>query len=190
MAMLALVTGAPDRAAPVRDALEGNGVRCIVAGSLAALTQTVLNEPVDIYVQLPIVIQPRGDELVARIRNFLTDGLLARFDMASTVLPSLAPGARVVLVGGHTNIMPTAPDDPSARLALINVLAHAIKAQRAPEPVEVHVLDHMESASEVTAAALGGSRATQASPGLSPEDSGMSYEDWRVEVMGMVGVHL
>ena len=166
MAMLALVTGAPDRAAPVTDALERDGVRCIVAGSLAALTQTVLNEPVDIYVQLPIVIQPRGEELVARIRNFLTDGLLARFDMASTVLPSLAPGARVVLVGGHPNIMPTAPDDPSARLALINVLAHAIKAQRAPEPVQVHVLDHMETASEVTDAALGRLPGNPGRPGV------------------------
>ena len=29
----------------------------------------------------------------------------------------------------------TTPGDPSARLASMNVLAHAVNAQRAPEPV-------------------------------------------------------
>ena len=111
------------------------------------------------------------------------------FDMASTALRVLAPGAQVVLVGGHPGITPAAPDDPAARLALINVLAHAIKAQRAPEPVHVHVLDHMETPSEVTDAALGRSRATPAAPGADPDDSAMSYEDWRVEVMGLIGAH-
>lgn len=187
--MLAIVTGAPERAALVTDALQRDGVRCIVADSPAALTRALPDEPADIYVQLPIVIEPRGDELVARIRNFLTDGLLARFDLASTALRVLAPGAQVVLVGGHPGITPTAPDDPAARLALINVLAHAIKAQQAPEPVHVHVLDHMETPGEVSDAALGRSRATPSAPGAGPDDSALSYEDWRVEVMGLVGAH-
>lgn len=133
---------------------------------------------------------------MARIRNFLTDGLPARFDMVSTVLPALASGAQVVLVGGHPGITPAAPDDPAARLALLKVLAHAIKAQRAPEPVHAHVLDPMETPSEVADAALGRSSATPAAAGAtlqesatSDEESTISYEDWRVEVMGMVGVH-
>lgn len=58
-----------------------------------------------------------------------------------------------------------------------------------PEPVHVHVLDHMETPSEVTDAALGRLPATRARAGAGPEDSTSSYEDWRVEVMGMVGVH-
>jgi hypothetical protein len=141
----------------------------------------------DCYVQLPGHVAARGDAVVERVRNFLEDGLLARFGAASTILRKLSDKGRVVLVGGNTPVEASAPDDQSARRALMDVLAHAIQAEKSPARIGVRVLPHDESAERIAAVALGGEPTrAQALAELRAREPEISFPDWRIEVMGLV----
>ena len=96
------------------------------------------------YVQLPVGITPSGETAVSRVHSFLEEGLLTRFRLVDAVLPALAEDATVLLVGGHTQVEQQAPDDQGARRALLTVLAHAVRADRAPVATRVRVLDHTQ----------------------------------------------
>jgi hypothetical protein len=187
-----VVTGAAERVAAVSAALRDAGAKVTAVDDLSKLDEAVAGVApgtLDCYVQLPVNVAPRGDAVIERVRNFLEDGLLARFAAASTMLPAVSDKGRVVLVGGNTPVEASAPDDQSARLALLDVLAHAIQADRSATRigVGVRVLPHDDSAEHIAAVALGAEPTReQALAELRARGPEMSFVDWRIEVMGLV----
>ena len=184
------VTGAAEQVAAVSAALRNAGAEVIAVDDLGALGAAVAGlapGSLDCYVQLPVHVAPRGNAVIERVRNFLEDGLLARFTAASTILPALSDDGRVILVGGNTPGEASSPDDQSARLALLDVLAHAIQADKSATRIRVRVLPHDESAEHIAAVALGGEPTReQALASLRAREPEMSFADWRIEVMGLV----
>ena len=185
-----VVTGATEQVAAVSAALRDLGAEVTAVddlGKLGAAVACLAPGSLDCYVQLPVHVAARGDAVIERVRNFLEDGLLARFAAASTILPAVSDSGRIVLVGGNTPVEATAPDDQSARLALLDVLAHAIQADQLATRFGVRVLPHDESAEHIAAVALGGEPTReQALASLRAREPEMSFDDWRVEVMGLV----
>jgi nucleoside-diphosphate-sugar epimerase len=185
-----VVTGASGQVAAVSTALREAGAEVIAVDDLRQLDAAVAGispGSLDCYVQLPVHVAARGDAVIDRVRNFLEDGLLARFSAASTILPAMSEGGRVVLVGGHTPVEASAPDDQSARLALLDVLAHAIQADSSATRIGVRVMPHDEPAEHIADIALGGKPTRdQALAELRAREPEMSFDDWRVEVMGLV----
>ena len=185
-----VVTGAAGQVAAVSEALRHRGAEVTGVDDLVKLDAALAGlspGSLDGYVQLPVHVAARGDTVVERVRNFLQDGLLARFAAASTLLPTLSDGGRVVLVGGNTLVEASAPDDQNARLALLNVLAHAIQADKSGTRMDVRVLPHDELAEHIAAVALGGEPSReQTLAELLDREPPMSFEDWRIEVMGLV----
>ena len=190
MASTVVVTGAAEPVAAVSAALRDAGALVTAVddlGKLDAAVAGIAPGSLDCYVQLPVHVAARGQAVTERVRNFLEDGLLARFTAASTILPALSDGGRVVLVGGNTPVEASAPDDQSARLALLDVLAHAIQADSSATRIGVRVLPHDESAERIAAVALGGKPTReQAMAELRAREPEMSFDDWRIEVMGLV----
>ncbi|MEP7036479.1 MAG: hypothetical protein ABI934_12890, partial [Actinomycetota bacterium] len=185
-----VVTGAAERVAAVAAALRDAGAEVTAVddlGKLEAVLAGIGPGSVDCYVQLPVQVAARGKAVIERVRNFLEDGLISRFTASSTILPTMSDGGRVVLVGGNTPVEATAPDDQSARLALLDVLAHAIQADKSATRIRVRVLPHDESAEHIAAVALGGEPTReQALASLRAREPEMSFADWRIEVMGLV----
>lgn len=190
-----LVSGGDQRVREVAAALRDAGAEVVVVDDLAALPGVVSGLPAGSlhgYVQLPVSVPLEGDSVVQRVRGFLEGGLLARFDAVQDVLPALAADARVLLVAGNTTAGGRdLPDDRAARAALLDVLSHAIRADRADAPVRVHVLDQ-RPAQELAETVL---RAAAVPP--SPEvadlrrrEVEMSYDDWRTEVLGLATVEV
>ena len=190
MVSTVVVTGAAERVASVSEALREAGAEVIAVDDLARLDSTLAGiapGSLDGYVQLPVHAAARGTSVVERVRNFLEDGLLTRFVVASTILPALSDKARVVLVGGNTLVEASAPDDQSARVALLGVLAHAIKADKSTTGVEVKVLSHEELDEDVAAVTLGAEPTREQNlADLLEREPKMSFDDWRIEVMGLV----
>jgi hypothetical protein len=185
-----VVTGAAEAVAAVSDALRHAGAEVIAVDDLTKLDAALAGispGSLDGYVQLPVHVAARGNTVVERVRNFLEDGLLARFSAASTILPAITDGGRVVLVGGNTPVEASAPDDHSARLALVGVLADAIQADRASTPIDVRMLSHDDLPNQIAAVALGTELTRSESLAeLMAREPAMSFDDWRIEVMGLV----
>jgi hypothetical protein len=185
-----VVTGAAEPVAAVSEALRHAGAEVIAVddlGKLDAALAGIAPGSLGGYVQLPVHVTARGDTVVERVRNFLQDGLLARFAAASTILPALSGEGRVVLVGGNTLVEASAPDDQSARLALLGVLADAIQADKSSTGIDVRVLPHDELAEHIAGVALGGEPAhEQTLAEMLNREPPMSFDDWRIEVMGLV----
>ena len=185
-----VVTGAAEQVAAVSEALRHRGAEVIGVDDLVKLDAALAGfspGSLDGYVQLPVQVTARGDTVVERVRNFLHDGLLARFAATSKLLPAMSDAGRVVLVGGNTLVEASAPDDQNARLALLNVLAHAIQADKSGTRTDVRVLPHDELAEHIAAVALGAEPTReQTLAELLDREPPMSFEDWRIEVMGLV----
>ena len=127
------MTGAADRVDEVAKVFEQVGYHVTRATNHERLSEICANltrASIDCYVQLPGRIEARGDSVVARVRNFLSDGLIRRFDAAATVLPALRPDGSVLPVAGNHPADSTGPDDQRARLSLLSVLAHALVTER------------------------------------------------------------
>lgn len=190
MVSTVLVTGAEKPVAEVSDALRKAGAEVIAVDDLGDLESALADIPpgsLDGYVQLPVHIVARGDTVVDRVHNFLEDGLLARFSASATLLPALSDDARVVLVGGNILVAAAAPDDQSARLGLLNVLAHAIQADRSTSRIQVRVQRHDDAPEHIADVVLGAepSRAETLAELMAREPK-MSFDDFRIEVMGLV----
>jgi hypothetical protein len=185
-----LVTGAAERVAEVSEALRKAGAEVISVDDLGKLDAALAGVPPGSlagYVQLPVNVVARGDSVVERVRNFLEDGLLARFSAASAILEAVSDEARVVLVGGNTFVEASAPDDHSARLGLLKVLADAFQADKSATKIQVRVLPADELAEHIGAVALGAEPTReQALADLLAQEPKMSFDDWRIEVMGLV----
>lgn len=185
-----VVTGAAEPVAAVSAALKRGGAQVVSVDDLAGLDaalEGVTAGSLAGYVQLPVHVAARGASVVERVRNFLEDGLLARFAAASTILPAMSEKGRVILVGGNTLVETSTPDDHDARLALLGVLAHAIAADTSSTGIEVRVLAHDEAAERIAGVALGAEPAGE--PTLAEmldHEPPMSFDEWRIEVMGLV----
>jgi hypothetical protein len=183
-----LVTGSPEAVEPVVAAVRAagaDGVGITADTDLVAALRNLDPGSVSCYVQLPIGISPSGDTAVSRVHSFLEQGLLTRFRLVDAVLPALADDASVLLVGGHTQVEQQAPDDQSARRALLTVLAHAVRADRAPVATRVRVLDHSHTAADIADLAVTGRGPSQEQRSARSAESVRAYEDWRTELFGM-----
>jgi hypothetical protein len=182
-----LVTGSPEAATPVLEAVRSMGAEAIGLTEASGLV-TALGEleagSVSCYVQLPVGIAPEGESAVSRVHSFLEQGLLTRFRLADAVRPALTDDATVVLVGGHTLVEQQAPDDQGARLALLTVLAYAVRADRAVM-TRVRVLDHLP-AQEIADIALTGRGPSQEATARSAEAI-RAYEDGGPSSSGLAG---
>lgn len=186
MTSTGLLSGSVDRAQRLSELLKKAGADPVVATDPA----DPVPEGLDFYIQLPVTIHPEGDTVVARVGSFLSAGLLARFRAVERVLPVLRPGATVVLVSGNTPDEVSLPDDQRSRLALLHLLAHATRAELATRQVQVKVVSNRRSDQEIVQCALGGDDAeTQREP-QERASAATAYQDWRTEVMGLVGLDI
>ena len=78
-----------------------------------------------------------------------------------------------------------APDDQGARRALLSVLAHAVRADRAPVATHVQVLDHTNTAAEIADLAVTGRAPSQEQRSARSAEAVRAYEDWRTELFGL-----
>jgi hypothetical protein len=187
MGRTALVSGSTERVAEVSAALQSVGFTVTQAGGLPdeikAACAALAPASLDCYVQLPRQTPVSGPTLVERIHEFLSEGLLKRFETAGMVLPLLAPDACVVLVAGNIPGGAT-PDDRHARIDLLRVLARAILADCEKGDVRAVVVGTRRSAEEIADIALyrGDERRRRQAQvaALSPE---MPYEDWQREFL-------
>lgn len=191
MSHIGLLSGSADRVKRLSQLLRDAGADPVIITDPAALPGDSASDGLDFYIQLPVTIHPDGDTAVARVGSFLSSGLLARFSAVDRVLPVLAPGATVVLVSGNTPDEMSLPDDQHSRLALLHLLAHAARAELAAKHVEVRVVSSQRTDEEIVQCALGGDRDSHP-----PRDSqerasaATAYQDWRTEVMGLVGIDI
>ncbi len=185
----ALVTGSRARVADVADAMEKVGFAVLRAGpdpeGLAAACGQLAPGSLGCYVSLPRETAVSASTLVERVREFLAQGLLARFDAAAKVLPFLAPEACVLLVAGNLPAAAT-PDDHHARIDLLRVLARAILAECLDRDVRAVVVGYDRSPDEIADLALHrgdefGRRVAQVA--ALPTD--LNYEDWQREVLSL-----
>lgn len=192
MSVTGLVTGSVERAERVAELLGDQGVQVAVVIETDALDTADIPVGLRHYIQLPARITPAGDTAVARVGSFLTAGLLARFTAVERVLPLLAADATVVLVSGNTPHGVSLPDDQRSRLALLQLLAHATRAELATRNVRVEVVSAGRSDAEIVRYALSGKRDPDARLDAVSTRRGAAkgYEDWRTEVMGLVGIDL
>lgn len=97
MGRTALVTGSTERAGDVSTALEKAGFTVTQAGGhpsdIEAACAGLAPGSLHCYVQLPRQTTVSGPTLVERIHEFLSEGLLKRFEAAGKVLPLLARDA-------------------------------------------------------------------------------------------------
>src|SRR5680860_96866 len=176
-----LITGSPDRVAMLAQAFERAGDQPVSLDELGVGTAAV-----DRYVQLGTNVPARGETVVRRVHSFLSDGLLERFALAERVLPLLTDEATVLLVGGNFSEEAAVPDDQAARLMMLRVLAHAVRADLAPRLVRVRVITGERSDEEIVGFAQSGAKDPHAElPTLDTNEAAGSYEDWRTQVLGL-----
>jgi hypothetical protein len=180
-----VISGTGQRAERLADRLRAAGHDVDVLSPDRATTPDP--DSVDHYLQLPVAVTLTGDNMVARVHSFLDRGLMARFGLVERVLPGLRKGAGVVLVTGNSAVGAAVPDDEQSRLALLHVLAHALRAELAGREASVRVVDGDLSDDELVAGVLAGRDGSEeALADVTAIPSGKQYEDWRSEVMGMV----
>jgi hypothetical protein len=184
----ALVSGSAVRVDDVAGALEQAGFAVLrvpepadVAGACAGIDPGSLA----CYVQLPKETKVDAPSLIGRVRQFLAEGLLARFESASTVVPLLAKDGCVVLVAGNLPGAST-PDDRHARIDLLRVLARAILAECEGSDVRAVVVGNDRSPADITDIVLrrgdeAGKKAAEVA--ALPED--LNYADWQREFLSL-----
>jgi hypothetical protein len=195
MAKRALVTGSPKRLEEVGAALEAAGFEVLQIEGLEALQRLGENlelEPrsLDSYVQLPVDIHAEAKTVTGQIEALLQHGILLRYRCAEAVLPLLAPDAHVVLVPGNLPPQLSAPDDHQARVALLRVLAHTLRADRAPEALSVTVASSDYSPRELASIAQGYKveHRVESPPDYANLWPDMDYDDWRLAVLSLASL--
>jgi hypothetical protein len=185
--MRTLITGSPDRVAALAALFERSGDDLVTLDQLGPGGQAL-----DRYVQLGVTVPVRGETVVQRIHSFLSDGLLERFAAVERILPWLADEATVLLVAGNQPAEVAAPDDRAARLSLLRVLAHGIRADQAPKRVRVRVISGERSDQDIVDFAHSGDKDARAEMMAPPDEpaTSVSYQDWRTEVLGLAQVEV
>lgn len=185
--MRALISGSTDRVGALSKAFEQAGIDALTMADIGPDCAAI-----DCYVQLGFTVPARGDTVVRRVRSFLSDGLLERFAIVERVLPLLTDSATVLLVSGNLSSESAAPDDRAARLMILHVLAHAIRADRAPERIRVRVISDERSDAELVEFATSAEKDPWTTPPGAADKivDGLDYQDWRTEVMGLFQVEV
>ena len=183
----ALITGSPDRVQALSKMFERAGDEPVTLAQLGPGAGAI-----DRYIQLGVSVPARGETVVRRVHSFLNDGLLERFAAVERVLPLLADGATVLLVAGNLPAEAAAPDDQAARLLLLRVLGHAIRADLAPKRVRVRIISGERTDEQIVDFALSGAKdpLTEMPTVPDPHMSDTSYEDWRTQVLGLAQVEV
>jgi hypothetical protein len=183
-----LLTGAPERVAVFSSALQEAGCDCITALPAAERIGDVgaaVAGQVDAYVQLPVLIEAASGSVMRRVRDLLTQGLVARFENAESAVSRLRDGGLVVLVAGNTP--GDVADDRRARYSLLQVLRHAIVADTAGRDIRAVVMAPETRPDDVVATVLGTPTAReQAIAEFLDRDTDMDYDDWRLELLSLV----
>jgi hypothetical protein len=181
----ALVTGSPARVEDVAAALEEAGysvVRAPEPDGVAKACAGIEPNSLACYVQLPKDTKVDAPSLIGRVRQFLAEGLLARFEQAETVAPCLAKDGCVLLVAGNLPGAAT-PDDRHARIDLLRVLARAVLAECEGSEVRAIVVASERSPAEIADIALRrGDRAGKRAAEVAALGD-MNYADWQREYL-------
>ena len=185
MGEIALVTGSPTRVEEVSAALEEAGYKVLQVpepGDVAGACSGIEPGTLACYVQLPKETKVDGPSLIGRVRQFLAEGLLSRFEQASTVVPCLAPDGCVVLVAGNLPGAAT-PDDRCARVDLLRVLARAVLAECEGRDVRAVVVANDCSPADIAdiARRRGNQAGKKAAEVAALGD--MNYADWQREYL-------
>jgi len=185
MGEMALVTGSATRVEEVSAALEEAGYKVVRApepGDIGAACSGIEPGSLACYVQLPKETTVAGPSLIGRVRQFLAEGLLARFEQASAVIPCMANDGCVVLVAGNLPGAAT-PDDRHARIDLLRVLARAILAECEGNDVRAVVVanDRSPADSADIAHRKGDQTGKKAAEVAAIGD--MNYADWQREYL-------
>ena len=184
----ALVTGSPARVDDVAGALEQAGftvVRMPEPADLAGACAGIESGSLACYVQLPKETRVDAPSLIGRVRQFLAEGLLARFEAASTVVPMLAKDGCVVLVAGNLPGAST-PDDRHARIDLLRVLARAILAECEGSDVRAVVVGNDRSAGDIAdIVRRRGDRSTKKAAEVAALPGDLNYADWQREFLSL-----
>jgi hypothetical protein len=183
-----LVSGAAELVAQVASALRARGAEVTEVtelDKLPAVCAAAGPGAFNSYVQLPAAFTVHGDTAVDRVHHFYADGVLARFPALAGALPALAPPSRMTFVLGKLPVEVATADDREARRALVRVLGHAARADFPDGALAVRILDISSTPDEIALVALGRDPARE---GLLDQLDDMSYEDLRVEMLGLVSV--
>jgi hypothetical protein len=184
----ALVTGAPARIDDVAAALEQAGykvTRVPESGDVAGVCAGMEPGSLDCYVQLPKETRVDAPGLIGRVRQFLAEGLLSRFEQAATVVPCLAKDGCVVLVAGNLPGAAT-PDDRCARIDLLRVLARAVLAECEGSDVRAVVVATDRSPAEIAELARRrGDRAGRKAAEVAALPGDLNYADWQREYLSL-----
>jgi hypothetical protein len=184
----ALVAGSPVRVDDVAGALEQSGfsvLRVPEPADLAAACAGIEPRSLACYVQLPKETKVEGPSLIGRVRQFLAEGLLARFESAAAVLPYLAKDGCVILVAGNLPGAST-PDDRHARIDLLRVLARAILAESPDGDVRAVVVGNDRSPADIADIALRrGDEAGKKAAEVAALPGDLNYADWQREFLSL-----
>lgn len=187
MGEIALVTGSPTRVEDVSAALEEAGYKVLRVpepGDVGEACSNIEAGAIACYVQLPKETTVDAPSLIGRVRQFLAEGLLARFEQAAAVSPCLAKNATVLLVAGNLPGAAT-PDDRHARIDLLRVLARAILADCESAEVRAVVVASERSPAEIADIALRrGDRSDRKAAEVAALGD-MNYADWQREYLSM-----
>ena len=151
---------------------------------MPAVAGTAVPGAFDSYVQLPSTFSIAGDTAVRRVHRFYAEGVLARFTALAAALPALAAPARLTFVLGQLPVEVATRDDREARHALVRVLADAARAD-ADANLAVRILEAGTSPADIALVALGRDPAREA---VSERLADLSYEELRIELLGLVSV--
>lgn len=183
----ALVTGSPVRVDDVAAALEQAGfsvIRVPEADDLGAACAGIDPGTLACYVQLPKETKVDAPSLIGRVRQFLAEGLLARFEAASAVIPLMSKDGCVVLVAGNLPGAST-PDDRHARIDLLRVLARAVLAECEGNDVRAVVVGNDRSPTQIADLVLRrGDEASQKAAEVAAIGD-MNYADWQREFLSL-----
>ena len=183
----ALVTGAAARVDAVAAALEEAGysvVRVAEPDDLAEACAGIEPNSLSCYVQLPKDTRVDAPSLIGRVRQFLAEGLLSRFEQAATVVPSVAKDGCVLLVAGNLPGAAT-PDDRHARIDLLRVLARAVLAECEGGDVRAVVVADDRSPAEIAEIARRrGDRSGKKAAEVAAIGD-MNYADWQREFLSL-----
>ena len=183
----ALVTGSATRVEEVSAALEEAGYKVLRVPEPDDVTAACAGiEPGSLacYVQLPKDTRVDAPSLIGRVRQFLAEGLLARFEQAATVVPCVAKDGCVILVAGNLPGAAT-PDDRHARIDLLRVLARAVLAECDGSEVRAVVVGNDRSPGEIAdiARRRGDQAGKKAAEVAAIGD--MNYADWQREFLSL-----
>jgi hypothetical protein len=189
MERTAVVTGSPARVGDVGIALKEVGYDVTGVGCGERLDEVVGvlgSGSVHTYVQLPWDVTTSAPGAIGQVREFLSGGLLARFQTATEMLPLLRPGANVVLVAGHRPVSAQTPDDRHARKSLLRLLARTIEADTAEAGVRTVVVGDQCSPAEIAEIALHrGPDHTRRPSDYAAHGEDLSFADWQREILAL-----